>query len=135
MFKNVKPRVNLDPAKTLVTKETLSPVTLATLEKMWMLRKALVATAPGLESFATSDDDGPDGMLAYVNAIKNPDKNDPTWPLPSFDGKDWAEAFVAKVKVNPNIATDEGTMIAWFCGALMRGYDECMLRMADSDNK
>ncbi len=135
MFKSVKVRSTVTPAKTLVTKETLSPVTLATLEKMWTLRKTLIGTTPGLESLATSDDDGPDGMLAYINAIKNPDKTDPTWPLPSFDGRDWAEAFVEKVKVNPNIATDEGTMLAWFCGSLMRGFDECMMRMANSDSK
>lgn len=42
----------------------------------------------------------------------------------SFDGKVWAEAFVRHVKANPGIATDEGTMLAWFCNALMRGWDE-----------
>ncbi len=48
----------------------------------------------------------------------------PDWPLPSFDARDWAQAFVANVQLNPEIATDEQTMIAWFATALMRGYDE-----------
>lgn len=50
----------------------------------------------------------------------------PDWPLPSFDALDWAEAFVAKVREKPEIATDEGAMLAWFSGALMRGYDEAV---------
>jgi len=47
-----------------------------------------------------------------------------TDPMQSFDAREWAESFVAHVKANPDIATDEGTMIAWFAGALMRGWDE-----------
>jgi len=42
----------------------------------------------------------------------------------SFDAAVWAKAFVAHVKANPEIATDEGTMIGWFANAIMRGYDE-----------
>jgi len=42
----------------------------------------------------------------------------------SFDGQVWARDFVETAKSNPSIATDEGTMLAWFCSALMRGYDE-----------
>jgi hypothetical protein len=42
----------------------------------------------------------------------------------SFDASDWARDFVAHVKANPSIATDEGTMIGWFANAIMRGYDE-----------
>ena len=46
----------------------------------------------------------------------------PDWPLPSFDARDWAKAFMAK---NPNvIGVDEEIMIGWFANALMRGYDE-----------
>lgn len=41
----------------------------------------------------------------------------------SFDARDWARAFVEYVRINPAIATDEGTMITWFANALMRGYD------------
>ena len=42
----------------------------------------------------------------------------------SFDAAVWAKAFVAHVKANPEIATDEGTMLGWFANAIMRGYDE-----------
>lgn len=44
--------------------------------------------------------------------------------LKSFDAVVWAKAFVKHVKANPDIATDEATMTAWFANALMRGYDE-----------
>jgi len=52
-----------------------------------------------------------------------PPKERPDWPLPSFDARDWAEAFC---KRNPGV--DEGLMIAWFANALMRGYDEAQAR-------
>lgn len=42
----------------------------------------------------------------------------------SFDARDWAKAFVERVRANPRLATDEGTMLGWFANALMRGYDE-----------
>ena len=61
----------------------------------------------------------PDGMLAYAKAIQKPDPNDPNWPLPSFDARDWAKEFCEE---HPNM--DEGLMIAWFANALMRGFDE-----------
>jgi hypothetical protein len=48
-----------------------------------------------------------------------PDKERPDWPLPSFDARDWAEAFC---KLNPSI--EEDLMITWFANALMRGYDQ-----------
>jgi hypothetical protein len=41
----------------------------------------------------------------------------------SFDARDWAKAFVTVVQGKPEVATDEGTMLAWFSGAIMRGYD------------
>jgi hypothetical protein len=52
-------------------------------------------------------------------ASGRPAKERPDWPLPSFDARDWAEAFC---KLNSGI--DEGLMIAWFANALMRGYDQ-----------
>lgn len=42
----------------------------------------------------------------------------------SFNAKDWAKAFVERVRKNPSIATDEGCMIGWFANAIMRGFDE-----------
>jgi hypothetical protein len=65
------------------------------------------------------DNNEPDGMVAYALAIANPSRDDPSWPLPSFDARDWAKAFC---KINPDM--DESTMVAWFANALMRGYDE-----------
>jgi hypothetical protein len=40
-----------------------------------------------------------------------------------FDATVWAERFVRRAQENPDIATDVGTMLAWFSGALMTGYD------------
>lgn len=56
-----------------------------------------------------------------------PAKDRPDWPLPSFDARDWAEAFC---KINP--AMTEDIMIGWFANALMRGYDEHVKRAADA---
>jgi hypothetical protein len=72
------------------------------------------------------EDDEPDGMLAYAMAIRNPSRDDPNWPLPSFDAKDWAEAFC---KQFPQMDVD--IMVAWFANALMRGYDEHAMRAAE----
>lgn len=79
-----------------------------------------------------SDENEPDGMLAYAMRIANPEKyrDDPNWPLPSFDARDWAAAFCEKARTNPNFATDEGNMIGWFANALMRGFDEHAMRVA-----
>ena len=58
-----------------------------------------------------------------------PPKQRPDWPLPSFDAKDWAEAF-CKIAGDHGFKDangqpiDEGWMIGWFSNALMRGYDE-----------
>lgn len=57
-------------------------------------------------------------------AGKDP-KERPDWPLPSFDAKDWAEAFC---KFNPE-GPPVDIMIGWFANALMRGYDEHASRM------
>lgn len=56
-------------------------------------------------------------------------KDRPDWPLPSFDARDWAEAFckVANAqgfKDEHGNPIDEGWMIGWFANALMRGFDE-----------
>ena len=65
----------------------------------------------------------PDGILAYALAIQNPSRDDPTWPLPSFDARDWAEAF-CKIAREKGHDLDEEWMVTWFANALMRGYDE-----------
>lgn len=43
--------------------------------------------------------------------------------LSDMDAQTWAKRFVSRVRGNPSIATDEGTMLAWFAGAIMVGYD------------
>lgn len=60
-----------------------------------------------------------------------PMKDRPDWPLPSFDAKDWAEAF-CKIAKTQGHDLDEGWMITWFANALMRGYDEHARRVADA---
>jgi len=52
----------------------------------------------------------------YANV---PPHERPDWPLPSFDARDWAEAFC---KRNPSVEFD--VALTWFANALMRGYDE-----------
>jgi hypothetical protein len=79
-----------------------------------MLAETLGEPAPPADERAELD-----GMAAYQHAIANPSKDDPNWPLPSFDARDWAESFCAKFPGH-----DEETMIGWFANALMRGYDE-----------
>ncbi len=81
---------------------------------------------------STNDDDAPDGMLAYEHAIRSPNRNDPNWPLPSFDARDWAKAFCEIAAKTGHPGIDEGWMISWFANALMRGYDERAIRMGKS---
>lgn len=61
-------------------------------------------------------------------------KDDPNWPLPSFDARDWAEAFCKRFAVcEPNglvVDDAEGLMTTWFATALMRGWDEHAGRIA-----
>ena len=44
------------------------------------------------------------------------------WPM-TFDAQTWAKEFIRHVQERPEIASDEGTMIAWFANAIMVGYD------------
>lgn len=48
----------------------------------------------------------------------------PDWPLPSFDARDWAKAFMAAYERGDDNFLTEETMIGWFANALMRGYDQ-----------
>ena len=61
-------------------------------------------------------------------AGKDP-KTRPDWPLPSFDARDWAEAFMKNFGDRKQ-DIDEGLMIGWFANALMRGFDEYSARLA-----
>ena len=58
-------------------------------------------------------------------ASGRPDKERPDWPLPSFDARDWAEAFIKAATENGWLdKIDEEIMQTWFANALMRGFDE-----------
>lgn len=59
----------------------------------------------------------------------------PDWPLPSFDARDWAKFFCKQLIISridgyktAPVEDQEGTMIAFFANALMRGYDEGVAR-------
>ena len=60
-----------------------------------------------------------------IDNANTPPNERSDWPLPSFDAKDWAEAFC---KLHPTV--DEGVALAWFANALMRGFDEHAARSA-----
>ena len=51
----------------------------------------------------------------------------------SFDGMDWARAFISCVRGNPVVALDEVMMAGWFSNALMRGYEESAARRRRDD--
>lgn len=64
-----------------------------------------------------------------IDNANTPPKERSDWPLPSFDAKDWAEAFCkianeAGFKDANGQPIDGGWMVTWFANALMRGYDE-----------
>lgn len=65
-------------------------------------------------------------------ASGKPDKERPDWPLPSFDARDWAEAF-CKAKLKYGWEVDEEIMTSWFANALMRGYDERSSRIGEEE--
>lgn len=47
-----------------------------------------------------------------------------TWPMGTFDAREWVKAFRQAVTEKPWIANDDGCMLAWFAGAIMTGHDE-----------
>lgn len=56
------------------------------------------------------------------------------WPR-TFDGQAWAKEFIRHVKIAPEIATDEGTMIGWFANAVMVGYDRAKQEVKEPSPK
>lgn len=64
-----------------------------------------------------------------IEHANTPPKERPDWPLPSFDARDWAEAFCKRAREHGD-DPDEGWMITWFANALMRGYDERSAQVA-----
>jgi hypothetical protein len=63
-----------------------------------------------------------------------PPQERPDWPLPSFDARDWAKAFL-KAYDNDKVVLDEETMTTWFANALMRGYDQRTAELDQAHNR
>lgn len=57
-----------------------------------------------------------------------PPHDRPDWPLPSFDARDWEEAFNMMLVKKGHQPFDPGLLATWFANALMRGYDECVMQ-------
>lgn len=85
-----------------------------TCEQTIAVARAMLAALPHLEASKPASDD------------KRPD-----WPLPSFDARDWAEAFRKTALKLGYSDMDEGWLITWFANALMRGFDECSAKQAN----
>jgi hypothetical protein len=67
-------------------------------------------------------------------ASGKPNHERPDWPLPSFDARDWAQAFLkAYENYKGDDFLDEANMTGWFANALMRGYDEHVRRAQEPD--
>lgn len=60
-------------------------------------------------------------MTTLRNAM--PEQSELNDLITSFDAAVWAKRFVEVARNNPDIPTDEETMIAWFSNAIMTGYD------------
>jgi hypothetical protein len=71
-----------------------------------------------------------DHLEYEIENANTPLKERSDWPLPSFDAKDWAEAFCKRF---PQM--DEGVMLAWFANALMRGFDEHFFSHVNTDHR
>jgi hypothetical protein len=72
---------------------------------------------------------GGDHAAYELEHANTPPKERSDWPLPSFDARDWAEAF-CKIAKTEGLEIDEGWMTTWFANALMRGYDQ---RVSEED--
>ena len=64
-------------------------------------------------------------------ASGRPDNERPDWPLPSFDARDWAKAFLDAFENGDDQFLTEDTMVGWFANALMRGYDQRSAELSD----
>lgn len=62
------------------------------------------------------------GLLAMVKATRAQ-----KWPH-SMDAQEWVTEWMKAVRERPEIARDEGTMLAWFANAIMAGFDTANIR-------
>lgn len=69
----------------------------------------------------------PGAFAATPAANEPPVRRSPSWPLESFDARDWAKEFI---RINRDRVVgivghvDEEDMISWFANSLMRGFEE-----------
>lgn len=69
----------------------------------------------------------PGAFAATPAANEPPVRRSPSWPLESFDARDWAKEFI---RINRDCVVgivghvDEEDMISWFANSLMRGFEE-----------
>lgn len=69
----------------------------------------------------------PGAFAATTAANEPPIRRSPSWPLESFDARDWAKEFI---RINRDCVVgivghvDEEDMISWFANSLMRGFEE-----------
>ena len=52
------------------------------------------------------------------------------WPH-TMDAQVWVRQWKEALAENPNIASDDATMIGWFANAIMAGYDTAMMKSND----
>lgn len=62
------------------------------------------------------------GMLELGVAVQKGE-----WPH-TIDAQVWARKWLELTKDDPDAATDEGMMVAWFSNAIMAGYDKAVVR-------
>ena len=67
---------------------------------------------------------GGDHAAFEIEHAHTPPKERPDWPLPSFDARDWAEAFLSAYDAGDDNFLTVEVVQSWFANALMRGYDQ-----------
>lgn len=62
------------------------------------------------------EDDLPGTLAAAIGIAEQ------RWPH-TMDAQVWVAEWMKQIKLTPEIALDEGAMLAWFANAIMAGYD------------
>jgi hypothetical protein len=79
---------------------------------------ALPAQAEQVAAVRAATDQQANVLPPFAAPAGQHDARDPNWLLSTMDGKDWADEFCRL-----NNAANHGMMLAWFCNAIMVGYD------------
>lgn len=88
---------------------------------MITVRIPALGLSTGKGSFDMNHEELP-GMFELTRAVANQQ-----WPH-TIDAQAWTAEWLKTVKEKPEIATDEGAMLAWFANAIMAGYDTGIMR-------